>query len=164
LSEIIGGSAHAWTTIYIDGCPVDIKENLYRALVRLRNPTTTRLLWVDALCIDQKNKIELGDQVAKMGAIYAAAANVIVWLGEGAEFVGSAFSLIDNLSKNIKNQDTVRKILKSQDSIEALDSLTEIFRRDYWSRVWVIQEVHFARSITVQCGEYTMPWTRIVDV
>jgi hypothetical protein len=108
--------------------------------------------------------MELGDQVAKMRVIYATATSVIVWLGEATGPVGSAFSLIDNLSKNMKDHDAIREILQSQDSAQALDSLAEIFRRDYWSRVWVIQEVHFARSVTVQCAEYKMPLESLVDV
>jgi len=61
------------------------------------HPDTTRLLWADALCIDQNNHFELGDQVAKMGAIYTAASQVIVWLGEPLEPACLAFSLLDDL-------------------------------------------------------------------
>jgi hypothetical protein len=38
-------------------------------------------MWIDAVCIDQSSVSERNYQVAQMGAIYAAAALVIVWLG-----------------------------------------------------------------------------------
>jgi Heterokaryon incompatibility protein (HET) len=150
--------------ISINGCAVNVKHNLYRALVQLVRPGTTRLLWVDALCIDQRNQVEVGDQVAKMGVIYAAATNVIVWVGEAIQHVCPAFPLLEELSSNISDNEAVRNILRSPKSLPGLDSMTEIFRRDYWSRVWVIQEVHFAKSIVVHCGEYSMSWIKMVQV
>jgi hypothetical protein len=51
--------------IYIDEIAVDIRANLHRALVNLRSTTTIRLLWVDALCIDQCNQDEVGDRYRK---------------------------------------------------------------------------------------------------
>jgi hypothetical protein len=76
---------------YIDRHSVDIKDNLYRALIQLRSTTAPRLLWVDALCIDQDNQEEVGGQVAQMGAIYAGASNVIVWFGEAFGIVVRPF-------------------------------------------------------------------------
>jgi hypothetical protein len=150
--------------IYVNGLGVDIRENLYRALVQLRSRTATRLLWIDALSIDQCNQEEVGDQVAKMGAIYAGANSVIVWLGEASANSSLAFSLLDSIMENLHNNEIVGQILKSRSNDSALDSLSEILRRDYWSRVWVIQEVHFAKQITVHCGPHSIPWTKIVEV
>ncbi|OAL04249.1 hypothetical protein IQ06DRAFT_332720 [Phaeosphaeriaceae sp. SRC1lsM3a] len=45
--------------------------------------------------------------------------------------------------------------MKSDGLISALNNL---FRRPYFNRVWVIQEVHFARSITIVCGTRTLDW------
>ena len=156
--------------ICIRGCIVNIQENLFRALTRLRKLSQSRLLWVDALCINQQDETERGDQVSKMGAIYTTAANVVSWLGEGSVGTSYAFSLIDNVAKNIENDKAIREIIRPShaparaQALFALSSLTEMFRRDYWSRVWVIQEVHFARSVIIQCGEYTIPWVRMVHV
>ncbi|KAF9694941.1 hypothetical protein EKO04_006813 [Ascochyta lentis] len=40
------------------------------------------LLWVDALCINQKDDDERANQVKMMGQIYARAQNVKIWLGK----------------------------------------------------------------------------------
>lgn len=42
----------------------------------------SRVLWVDAVCINQENAEEREQQVAIIKQVYARAANVVVWLGE----------------------------------------------------------------------------------
>ncbi|RKK85082.1 hypothetical protein BFJ69_g1783 [Fusarium oxysporum] len=60
---------------------LSITESLHEALWHLRKPDEDRVLWVDALCIDQTNIKERGHQVSRMGEIYKKADKVIVWLG-----------------------------------------------------------------------------------
>jgi len=59
-----------------------VTRNIYDALQRLREVSTPRILWIDAVCIGQENTEEKGHQVAHMGKIYRQATCVIVWLGE----------------------------------------------------------------------------------
>lgn len=59
-----------------------VTDNLYSALVRLRQTETNRILWVDGLCIDQDNNAERNWQVALMSQTLKAADTVIVWLGD----------------------------------------------------------------------------------
>jgi hypothetical protein len=40
-------------------------------------------LWVDAICINQQDKVEKTAQVSRMHEIYSAASNVCIWLGVG---------------------------------------------------------------------------------
>ncbi|KAK0644469.1 heterokaryon incompatibility protein-domain-containing protein, partial [Cercophora newfieldiana] len=41
----------------------------------------TRVVWIDALCIDQTNLAERASQVKLMGDIYSSARHVVTWLG-----------------------------------------------------------------------------------
>jgi FAD/FMN-containing dehydrogenase len=50
------------------------------ALRDLRYHEKDRVLWIDALCIDQNNNEERGEQVQQMGSIYSKAERVIIWL------------------------------------------------------------------------------------
>jgi hypothetical protein len=61
---------------------IRITENLHRALLFLRDPDVPRILWIDAVCIDQSNRAEKALQIPLMTEIYAKATRVIVWLGE----------------------------------------------------------------------------------
>ena len=59
-----------------------VTENLWRALFRLQRSSSVRILWVDALCINQSDVSERTHQVQMMGKIYSHAQHTIVWLGE----------------------------------------------------------------------------------
>jgi hypothetical protein len=68
--------------IKVEGCSVSITKNLYSALKYLRLENQIRILWIDALCINQSDIREREQQVAFMGLIYSRASLVVVWLGE----------------------------------------------------------------------------------
>jgi len=67
-------------SIYVDGNEHPVRVNLQKALSNLRDGFVERVLWVDALCINQKDDNEKGHQVESMAKIYAKASRVIVWL------------------------------------------------------------------------------------
>lgn len=56
-------------------------SNLYPALQHLRSQNEDRILWIDAMCIDQADDSERGHQVVQMGQIYANVVFVRIWLG-----------------------------------------------------------------------------------
>lgn len=62
-----------------------VTDNLYAALRRLRWTDRPRMLWIDALCIDQENSDERSQQVQLTEKIYRQAKSVIVWLGDADE-------------------------------------------------------------------------------
>ena len=70
-------------TIFIGDTSLLITENLFAGLKRIRSSTATRRLWIDAVCINQRDDAEKSTQVAMMAEIYSRADTTIVWLGEG---------------------------------------------------------------------------------
>ena len=60
---------------------MEITQNLHGALVQLRDRVVRRRLWVDAVCIDQANIKERGEQVQIMRRIFTNATHVWIWLG-----------------------------------------------------------------------------------
>lgn len=66
----INGDASLCSTIICDGSQIKVTRNCEDALRRLRREDGERVLWVDAICIDQKNDEEKAHQVAFMGSIY----------------------------------------------------------------------------------------------
>ncbi|KAF3014751.1 hypothetical protein E8E14_009779 [Neopestalotiopsis sp. 37M] len=66
--------------ITLNGSEVKVRRNLADALAALRGQSS-RLLWNDALCIDQTSDPERSHQVQLMGDIYRHASTVFVWLG-----------------------------------------------------------------------------------
>jgi hypothetical protein len=55
-----------------------VTENLHAALLRLRDRSLERILWVDAICINQDDPKEQGQQVQLMAKIYSKASCVLV--------------------------------------------------------------------------------------
>ena len=77
--------------ITIDNAPVTVTANLEHALWHLRRSNTKRKLWVDAVCIDQKNEEERSYQVALIRDVYQLCKGVLVWLGDASDPTGAPF-------------------------------------------------------------------------
>jgi hypothetical protein len=67
--------------ILVDGADFEVRENLWVELQHLRLDSKPRVLWVDAICISQRNIYERDYQVNQMAQIYEQATRVIVWHG-----------------------------------------------------------------------------------
>jgi hypothetical protein len=79
----VWGSPTVTNEITCDERRKKVGRNLYDALERLRLPDKDRILWVDALCINQSDNKEKTQQVRIMGEIYKRARRVLIWLGNG---------------------------------------------------------------------------------
>lgn len=108
-----------------------VTANLHAALLHLRDGLFERIMWIDAICINQKDNVEKGQQVQFMAEIYANANRVIVWLGEASSDSGQVF---ETLRKAARGQDTQRAI--DEPTQEAIFTLLE---RPWFQRVWVRQ-------------------------
>ncbi|PVH78634.1 hypothetical protein DL98DRAFT_421844, partial [Cadophora sp. DSE1049] len=75
------GTSSADQSIVIDGQHKAITPNLALALHSLRHEMRERVLWVDAICINQRSTKEKSSQVQLMNRIYAEASEVLIWLG-----------------------------------------------------------------------------------
>jgi hypothetical protein len=68
--------------VFTDEGYLRVRNNLHTALLHLRDRSLARIIWVDAICINQDDKGEKGEQILRMAEIYSRASRVIVWLGE----------------------------------------------------------------------------------
>lgn len=73
-------------TVFVNGAyTLDVTPNCLEALTCLRQRSRRRRLWIDAICIDQRendtSKRDRDRQVKIMGDIYHQARKVLVWLG-----------------------------------------------------------------------------------
>jgi hypothetical protein len=71
--------------IQLEGLRFGITSNLMSDLLRLRLRDEPRLLWIDAVCINQTDNVEKTKQIRLMRKIYESAVRVLVRLGEGSE-------------------------------------------------------------------------------
>ena len=147
--------------------PFRITTNLDLALRRLRSETEERILWADAICINQQDIDERNQQVRLMRQIYENAERVVVWLGEDTNHSDLGMALVPKLieadKKRNESGDTrdiselktagLRDIyglpMRNHD---AWKGFFGILNRAWFERGWVIQEVAVGTSIMVYCG------------
>jgi hypothetical protein len=67
--------------ITVDQSLVSVTRNLHSALKHLRYEKTVRIIWIDAICINQSDDEEKSWQVQLMSEIYQRASFVSIWLG-----------------------------------------------------------------------------------
>lgn len=127
--------------IFVDDCPVQVRRNLFDALLQIRLENTHRYMWIDALSIEQANVKERNHQVKLTGSIYREAHNVVVWLGPIDKKSDTAMAA---LMKPFKF------CFESTPDVE--ESIFSLFYRPYWRRAWVQQELHLAKDLTFHCG------------
>lgn len=91
------GDATTKSNVSCDGKIILVTQNLKDALVRLRLEEKSRLVWADAICINQSDMVEKGPQVKMMKQIYDNATRVCVWLGHASAQMQPAFELMDKI-------------------------------------------------------------------
>ncbi|KAK8101332.1 HET-domain-containing protein [Apiospora kogelbergensis] len=82
--------SYTWTTpfetglrdVMLCGRAHSVTANLYAALRRLRRKSSSRVMWIDAICINQDDLAERASQVALMKQVYSKARQVLIWLGD----------------------------------------------------------------------------------
>jgi hypothetical protein len=52
----------------------------------------------------------------------------------------------------------------NDDSDLPLHLMGHIFDREFWQRVWVVQEISFARTIYLMCGPTLCDWEHFIIV
>lgn len=154
-----------------------ILEGLYA--LRERVSQSGSYFWVDAICIDQRNIIERNAQVLLMKSIYESAKTVYVWLGRAAEQSDLAMKKIGEYGRYLgglqeQHENDVYKAVgtlspddaiifgeEGSESFRSWNAIAILFRREWWFRVWVIQEAT-ATATVFCCGTSTVSWKAIM--
>ncbi|KAF2198951.1 hypothetical protein GQ43DRAFT_359511, partial [Delitschia confertaspora ATCC 74209] len=76
------GDATPLKRIFCQGKYIPITSNCELAIRRLRQPVGKRIVWIDALCINQSDVRERNHQVSLMKQIYSSSVQTVVYLGE----------------------------------------------------------------------------------
>ncbi|PVH88545.1 HET-domain-containing protein [Cadophora sp. DSE1049] len=155
-----------------------VTSNLLWALYSLRRKDADRVLWIDAICIDQDDLEERSSQVQLMRDIYKASTGTVVWLGDELPFTNRTFDLLKSVSAGwLGNMNTDLQVNEQKTSdlqhilmtdagfrrIVQRGVYGEIGQRDFWTRIWVVQEVALSSNVMVQCGNNEVDWQLFSD-
>ncbi|PMD33030.1 HET-domain-containing protein [Hyaloscypha variabilis F] len=148
---------------------VEMTQNLATALVYLRHNSEPRVLWIDALCINQEDMEERNSQVARMADIFRLADRVVVWLGPESEedrsaealstlrFIGSQIEVDwDTYQMRATNQGDptwADKGIPMHLDKNVISPVLMVFNRPWFGRLWIQQEIALANDNAVLiCG------------
>ncbi|KAK0108160.1 hypothetical protein ONS95_002982 [Cadophora gregata] len=154
-------------TISIGSHPLTVGRNIHSALRQIRRRDRPIRLWVDAICINQFNLTERNHQVQHMRAIYSAAEETIIYLGDqdGGNTGISAWNFLERNSKWAMNQNhdvdysiPARMERKLEFRGDLDDVEIDVLERPWFRRVWVFQEVVVSQNVTIQCGSRKIAW------
>jgi hypothetical protein len=173
--------------IHIDGALLHVSEHLavgLRRLRRLADANTTlvpalQYVWIDNICINQQDLIERSLQVRLMGNIYSRAIRTLIWLGPAFEDSGLAWKLVDEIYGLLKRQHPSIAVPEEMPNRMFSDlhhtgtrlpsladdgwqKLHELFSIQWFSRIWVVQEVVLSpQDPFFLHGEHMYPWHRV---
>lgn len=165
------GAGEFTSSIALGGQSLSITASLAGALKQFRRQDSTRLLWADAICIDQGNDSEKSDQVTKILTIFERAELVRIWLGEEGEFTSFALSYVQvqnflkaqvgigaNAGSSIfpkepSGKDALAWTRYWNEKTRVLRGMQDLLTRPWLRRVWVQQEIYAARVARVHCGD-----------
>ena len=129
------GDASPVDYIIFDGAAIPVAWNLARALEYLRDQqgSEVRRIWIDAVCINQRDEKERGHQVTMMRSVYSKADCVRVWINapnleEESEAV-AAFKSFELGAEESR--------FGLGDDFKFWEPLKPIFYNNYWYRVWM---------------------------
>jgi Heterokaryon incompatibility protein (HET) len=172
-------------SIYLNGHEFKVQQNLFSFLWQARKMNETgkdfvemqqsvKWFWIDAICIDQENTLERNKQVLRMKGIYEIAKRVICWLGPATPSSDDAMDLIRDIAEiyhshgqyiyNVwtsLNQEAFELVKRSTKSVQELESL---FKRKWWTRAWIIQEVSARTNFApiIYCGQRHVDWDELM--
>ncbi|ETS84293.1 hypothetical protein PFICI_02318 [Pestalotiopsis fici W106-1] len=160
--------------------PFLMRPNLKVLLQHARRSFKNRVIWVDAICINQDDTVEKGHQVRTMDKVYRGQ-NTFVWLGEPSHNSDLALDLIDRFEAHLEKLDrshitnlfqsksaqyladraeATRKFTQACDEFlmsptntdECWVAIYDFFARPWFTRRWVVQEFALSGHVDFWIG------------
>ncbi|KAF2662627.1 HET-domain-containing protein [Lophiostoma macrostomum CBS 122681] len=150
------GSFQERSSLLIDGNPVEIHSGLFDAIHTLRSPTSERLIWADAICINQYDMEERNHQVKIMSEIYHSAKSVTVYLGKSSGRTEEGMQALQFFLD--ARSPLEHPPWESSTTLEVELGLMDIIGRPWFERIWTVQEATLARHTTFVCGDHQVAY------
>jgi hypothetical protein len=151
-----------------------VTQNLASALRHLQEESSARVIWADAICINQNDVAERTAQVAMMGDIYRTATRVIAFLGPASQAQSTITKRLENISTMLKVDFRSGNMTLIDDGTEhwadveqeapltkqELQSLHRLVLCAWFDRLWIRQEIGLGGPRAfLMYGRQTMSWT-----
>ncbi|OTA79763.1 hypothetical protein M434DRAFT_38241 [Hypoxylon sp. CO27-5] len=146
------------------GCrTLDVPSEIWMALQRVRLRDQPRLLWTDAICINQNfnsqdqlaAETERNGQLSRLRDIYRGANGLLVWLGAAADNSDLVFEHLDRCRRHTH----INWCLYTGETLVASRQLS---RRSWFYRAQSAQELALCKNATILCGRHQCAWLEIM--
>ncbi|RGP76930.1 heterokaryon incompatibility [Fusarium longipes] len=175
------------TVVQIDGQVLNLTSDLAAGLQVLRKlaidgsnfDPPLRYIWIDTICVNQQSIQDRSSQVALMRRIYSTSVTTLIWLGPEQPWASSAWGLVDEIYHVFQSGQPEAKLeadiaaanysdplhestgLPTWDH-ESWTNLSLMMDLDWFSRIWVIQEVVLSpKDPVIICGSSLYPWQKL---
>jgi hypothetical protein len=117
--------------------------------------------------INQSDIEERNSQITLMRRIYRSARQVKIWLGTEADHSATAVEVIEGIGRYVKRGPGEKQVEYPEISMEQKQrnwkAVVAFYRRDWWQRAWIRQEVTLTRNPVMLCGSSSINYTTAID-
>jgi Heterokaryon incompatibility protein (HET) len=161
-----------------------IWQNLHDAFTRIMALTPAGepcTLWADQICIKQEGegcKQDKNVQLRQMDDVYTKSRRVLVWLGDPppdldphdvANCMENLMEMAEKMSRLAKEAGpsfdlNAEKMGLPRDDHAVYKVISDIVRKDWYRRLWTLQEAVLAKEMVFHYGAYTLNWDQVVKL
>jgi hypothetical protein len=171
MSYKYGYKSPAGPQIFRGQCQSHNLSEFSRGVWHLRRDDENKVIWIDALCINQDDDEEKGIQVQMMDRIFQEAKRVAVWLGVGGgrdramdaiarfhDFQHPRSWAKETATTNEQVLQFIERLFLGRSDLSVrIMELKSLAERSYWRRVWIMQEYYLAQDSTIYYSQKSIP-------
>ncbi|KAG5757588.1 hypothetical protein H9Q72_014271 [Fusarium xylarioides] len=182
-SSAVSTAPGGWATtpfgLTCNGQRAKVTTNLHTALMAIRyglggfqqaSTPQSHYIWVDQICINQRDIAEKNSQVQLMGRIYRQCVRVQIWLGGHQQDIKDLNDICESLapvewtrgwkykSFDIWNPQKCEDLGIRPITREKARGMFDFFNRAWFKRSWIIQEAMVLFDSVALCGLHVIPF------
>ncbi|KAN0089671.1 HET domain containing protein [Hyaloscypha variabilis] len=170
------------STISCKGGQLPVPRRLEVALRNMRYSDKPRILWADAICINQKDKAEKESQVKLMRTIFSKARQTLIFLGDiedkqaqkmskfafwsiklGLSMLRRRVNLLSSPQVRVWDMGDGPSRSLAPFSFEFYLELIGMLRMPWFQRAWVVQEVVVSSKAIIFWGSCQYDWQEVIQ-
>ncbi|KAI1119874.1 heterokaryon incompatibility protein-domain-containing protein [Nemania abortiva] len=164
----VWGSENATECVRVDAEGLQITANLLICLRYLRHPQHALVLWIDAICINQKDLDEKSHQIALMKDIYSQCSMAYLWLGaplDPTSVQHDPFKIFQHFADNkhffelpgFSTNNSAQIRFEEDEEFDALwNGFLAVAHSPWWTRAWTVQEAVLPRKSVLCYGNWRL--------
>ncbi|KAF1927157.1 uncharacterized protein M421DRAFT_422020 [Didymella exigua CBS 183.55] len=160
---------------------LQVSQNLHRFLEELcqdkhlDSGIRDHFLWIDQICINQKDLSEKTYQIPLMSKIYERAESVIVWLNDDSLLPVHSIGTTPRPKNLVRAAQDITiyarghyfefKVDQTRAPQHIVSAFRHLLQHNYFSRIWVVQELCLStEAIILIEGGVWLDWRRMYDI